>query len=157
MAWLFVNYKKAGMVRKVSFRLKRFFSTFTIPLWISGSGQCVRNPPTLPHPQGNDGYTGHQKDNDIFLPLLYLIGPRGRIQSEELIAIKCLWPNNPGFRGWDFPYFWMIYNLQHVGSAGYSGHQSLANKIAVFFIVIILSQGRLKSWQQCRLWWSYGS
>jgi hypothetical protein len=37
----------------------------------------------------------------------------GRIQSEELIAIKCLRPNNPGFLGGDFPYICMN-NLQQL-------------------------------------------
>jgi hypothetical protein len=80
---------------------------------------------------------------------------RGRIQSKELIVIKCSRPNNPRFIGGDFPYLWIICSSWRCWL--FWLHQSLTNKIADLFIVIVWSQGRWKSWQQCRLWRSYGS
>jgi hypothetical protein len=46
----------------------------------------------------------------------------GPIQSEELIALKCSRPNNPGFLGGDFPYLWITCSSWKCCYSGSTNH-----------------------------------
>jgi hypothetical protein len=96
---------------------------------LSGSKDLEEETCSLTGYYGGQAYDSSQScqtfftaEDCLWIPQISSKKTWGRIQSEELIAIKCSRPNNPGFLGGDFSYSRIIHSCRKCWLTGSNNH-----------------------------------